>query len=285
MTFNKNKLEGNVRFVGGPLRQRSQPTSIMDLVESPYYRCEVCPLHNRFPSFRSSFLHPYNNHLHSTFPDFFISHFLVQVTLPIPLPPAYMGNEVAGIRQAFTEILFKYHSQLGGSIIAFSNPRFSMSKPSSYIHSNHPTVPLAYIMDEQPTLHVYGSVDALLFQPKIDSVIRGRISRIDPSYVAILVGNIFNASIAIAEMMNSYQYNSNFNNFSKINNESSSSANQIIELNMETLEVGQPIYFRVKSLSYGIVFTITGTFEQSVSVQSSTSGQKTKVKKTKKASQ
>lgn len=131
----------------------------------------------------------------------------------MPLPPAYLGSELDGAVGAISDLLAKYHAELGGVLLAYARPRFATQRGASesvsgggpYVHS-HTGEALGRIFEELPVLHVRLSVDALVFKPCIGQILHGRVVSLSSGHLGLLVAGLFNATIHCDDMAEGYAF-------------------------------------------------------------------------------
>lgn len=136
------------------------------------------------------------------------------LTLSLPLLPSFIGRELEGATSAIGDMLGRYHSELGGVLLAYARPRFATSTATAsaagcgggpYVAS-HSGAPLGRIFEELPVIHVRVSVDALVFKPSVGSVMHGRVVSMSPGHLGLLVAGLFNATIHIDDMAGGYTH-------------------------------------------------------------------------------
>lgn len=137
-----------------------------------------------------------------------------QLTLAVPLPPAYTGRELEGAVSGLHGMLTRFHAGLGGVLLAFSRPRFatagatraSATGGGAYVRSGGGARPLGRIFDELPVVHVRVTVDALLFRPALGQRITGVVTGGSAGHVSLLVGGLFNATVLEGDMGGAYAF-------------------------------------------------------------------------------
>jgi len=126
------------------------------------------------------------------------------LTLTVPLPPAYLGSELQGVRCALSELLVKFCPALGGVLLAHGQPRLASS--GQYVSSHGGGLALGRIYEELPLVHVRASAEALLFRPELGQVLHGRVASVSSGHVGLLVAGLFNATVHADDMASGYAY-------------------------------------------------------------------------------
>jgi hypothetical protein len=125
-----------------------------------------------------------------------------RVVLAAPLAPSSLGHPAAA-RSVLEECLMRYHSELGGFLLAFSNARFSVR---GRYGSAEGALPLGRIVAEQPVVHAHIEAEVLLFRPVRGQVLEGVVTRVTQHHVNCLVAGMFNASILREHMAGGYAF-------------------------------------------------------------------------------
>jgi hypothetical protein len=205
--------------------------------------------------------------------------------LSVPLPPSSLGNPNAP-RAILQGILMRYHSVLGGFLVAFSNARYSASGD----YGTQSGAPLGRIVAEQPVIHARLESEVLLFRPQLGQVLEGCVNRVSAHSLSCLVAGLFNATIMLDEVAGGYYYSDAGSGSFKSTEvwarareveeagggeEGSAPSmgrsrrkpgdagrNELLAANPDTIEVGDTVVFRVKTLLHSRgVLQLRGTME------------------------
>lgn len=109
----------------------------------------------------------------------------VRARLYLSLAPCHLNNPLQGLRQQhLDQLIMTYNPTLQGVIISYENLRLA---------NNNETV--AKIANENPFTFLWVIADFIVWKPKIDDTLRGNIIMQSQSHIALLVHDVFNASI------------------------------------------------------------------------------------------
>ena len=148
----------------------------------------------------------------------------VEVVEHISLLPCYVGRLSQGIIEHLNEKVFRFSSQLRGTVLSYSKP---------LVLQRH-----GAILDEQPHLHFDLKYSVYLFKPVVGSLMCGVVNNVGQDYIGCLVYKCFNASVLApgsAEHQSSWY--------------------------SEPFDIGSTVWFRVVALdNVGGVVSITGEY-------------------------
>ena len=142
---------------------------------------------------------------------------MLQLTLTVPLPPAYIGRELKGATAGLTDLLNRFHPGIGGALIAYARPRFATTETTGRGNGDNSVlyarrsgiatlVPLGRICDELPFVHTRVTVDALLFRPVLGQLLTGTVTSASTGHIGVLVAGLFNATLFDGDMSDGYIY-------------------------------------------------------------------------------
>jgi DNA-directed RNA polymerase I subunit RPA43 len=108
------------------------------------------------------------------------------------IAPIYSGNLALGISKFFESLLMRYLPEAKGVLITYKNVQFETRT--------------ANIINESPFLQFCITVDLVLFSPSVNSLVKGKVSKISEKHIGILIHGSFNASIALDELETDYTW-------------------------------------------------------------------------------
>ncbi|KAI9179419.1 hypothetical protein H9P43_004739 [Blastocladiella emersonii ATCC 22665] len=110
----------------------------------------------------------------------------VTATFYIHLAPKFVGSPMRGVEDHLNHMLLRFSDKVGGVVLSYSNVEFLTDR--------------APILYDSPFMHFHISADLLVFAPKVGSTIRGVVNKQSPTHIGLLVFNLFNVSIATADI-------------------------------------------------------------------------------------
>lgn len=109
----------------------------------------------------------------------------VRARLYLSLAPCHLDNPIQGLRQQhLDQLIMTYNSTLQGVIITYENVRLAKCNET-----------VAKIANENPFTFLWVIADFIVWKPKIDDILKGNIVMQSQSHIALLVHDVFNASI------------------------------------------------------------------------------------------
>jgi len=113
---------------------------------------------------------------------------MVHKTVMIPLSPSAIGNEERAILSTLNHWLCKYVNELDGLLIAYDNVDFASE--------------VGIIKDDLPYVFWDISADFYLFEPKVNSVLKGKVTRFGKASSKLVTCHIygsFSATISVPD--------------------------------------------------------------------------------------
>lgn len=109
----------------------------------------------------------------------------VRARLYLSLAPCHLENPLQGLRQQhLDQLIMTYNSTLQGVIITYENVRLAKCNDT-----------VAKVANENPFTFLWVIADFIVWKPKIEDVLKGNIVMQSQSHIALLVHDVFNASI------------------------------------------------------------------------------------------
>lgn len=109
----------------------------------------------------------------------------VRARLYLSLAPCHLENPLQGLRQQHLDTLvMTYNPTLQGVIISYDNLRLAKENQT-----------VAKIANENPFTFLWVIVDFVVWKPQINDTLKGNIIMQSQSHIALLVHDVFNASI------------------------------------------------------------------------------------------
>jgi hypothetical protein len=99
--------------------------------------------------------------------------------------------------------LCRYHSGLGGILLAFSGAQLAADAASSSLTTGEP---LARIVEFLPVVHVRVSAHVLLYRPSPGAVLTARIASMGSDSLNCLIGGTFNCTLHKEELAGGYAF-------------------------------------------------------------------------------
>jgi DNA-directed RNA polymerase I subunit RPA43 len=118
----------------------------------------------------------------------------------LALQPRYAASVKAGVLARLAENVQHYDHGVQGVLMAFSEVALLQ--------------PHGKLLGESPFVYVTVRCKASVFKPRAGLVLAGRVNKVSSSHVGILVYDLFNASVAAAELVHqSYGYHEDSNSW------------------------------------------------------------------------
>lgn len=110
----------------------------------------------------------------------------------------YFSNIVVSNKSIITlKLSFPTLDQIGGVPLSFSEVTFPPGK-----HSGR-------ILGELPWIHVDVITNMIIFVPSVGIKVRGKISKVSPTHISLLVFSLFNASLCAETLQTKFYYSHN----------------------------------------------------------------------------
>ncbi|KAI5785952.1 hypothetical protein EDC01DRAFT_198169 [Geopyxis carbonaria] len=170
-------------------------------------------------------------------------------------------SPIYGVEKHHLEpLLMRFFEPVDGVVIAYDNIRFET-------HT-------AKIISESPYAHVWTTVDMLVWRPRKGMVLQGWVNLQSASHIGLLVENMWNVSIPVAEIPNDWQYNGGVSSESllqpdEMELQGNSAHGCWVTSNGD--RVGGQLRFQVKSVEAdGNIFLVNGSLQDRAVIDSAT---------------
>lgn len=123
----------------------------------------------------------------------------VTVRMHVFIAPQFVDNPIEGIKkQHFEPLLLNYFDDVKGVVIAYTNVKLFKPKNASS--------GLAIIKGESPFSYTWVSADMLVWNPKVGDTLEGWVSVQSPGHIALLIHDMFNATIKRVEIPQTWEF-------------------------------------------------------------------------------